>query len=46
MASNKKVNFQRFTVEQARKLIMESGSRLTDHLIDVDDNFSDESETE
>ena len=32
MASNKRVNLQRFTAEQARKLITESDSRLTDHL--------------
>ena len=32
MASNKRANLQRFTTEHARKLILESGNLLTDHL--------------
>ena len=39
---------QRFTVEQVRKLILETNNRLTNRPsdTDADENFSDESETE
>ena len=33
MACKDRVNFQRFTADQARKLMLESDSRLTDHLM-------------
>ena len=46
MASNKRVILQRFTAEQARKLILGSDNRMSDHLTDAEDNFSDESKTE